>query len=62
MPAQPPKLTAWNKNLVSEAPDIYDVKPTVPTSWQYWCGAWGYWLPNALNRQRQYRRGLRSLR
>lgn len=62
MPAQPPKVSVWNASLVTESPDVFAVNPTVPSAWRYYCGAIGYWLPNALNRSAQARAAMRRLR
>lgn len=60
--ARPPKINAWSAGLVLDAPDVFAVKPNVPSTWTYWCGAIGYWLPNALNRSAQARAQIRMLR
>lgn len=62
MPAQPPKLETWNKSTIDNSPGVYDSKPTVPTTWQYWTAAVGYWLPHSLNLSARNRAGLRMLR
>lgn len=62
MAARPPKISAWSTRVVSAAPGTLEVRPTVPTSWQYFCGALGYWLPHALNESAAYRAQIRGLR
>jgi hypothetical protein len=62
MSAKPPKLGQWSEQAVSSSPDFYAVKPTVPSAWAYFCGALGYWLPNAINRSAASRKALRELR
>ena len=62
MAARPPKLSAWSEKAVLSAPGTLQYRPTVPTSWQYFCGALGYWLPHALNESATYRAQIRMLR
>ena len=62
MTARPPKLSAWSEKAVLTAPETLAYKPSVPTSWQYFCGALGYWLPHALNQSADYRAQIRGLR
>lgn len=62
MPAPPPKITRWSDSFAASQPDIFASKPTVTSSWHYFTGALGYWLPNGLNRSKQYRAGMRGIR
>lgn len=61
MSAGPPKISQWSEQIPKDAPGVLAARPTVPTSWQLYCGALGYWLPHALNRSATYRRALRHL-
>ena len=62
MPVQPPKITFWSERAVSDSPDYYAVRPSVPSAWRYFNGAIGYWLPHALNQSRDAVKAIKQLR
>jgi len=62
MKAPPPKITPAILNTAADRSTLKTRANDPNGTWNLAMGAFGYWIPNAINRSASYRHAIRGLR